>query len=144
MSAGETIYPESLHPTMIAPCGMNCGLCIGHLREKNQCSGCNGDDAIKARHCVGCRIRNCDEIKASEGDFCFECTRFPCARLRQLDRRYRAKYGMSMIENLESIRELGLEGFVTLEKERWKCAECGGVVCVHREQCIYCGHVRIT
>jgi hypothetical protein len=25
---------------MIAPCGMNCGLCIGHLREKKPCGGC--------------------------------------------------------------------------------------------------------
>jgi hypothetical protein len=25
---------------MIAPCGMNCGICIGHLREKRPCGGC--------------------------------------------------------------------------------------------------------
>ena len=142
MSAGEKIYPESLRPTMIAPCGMNCGLCLAHLRRKNRCLGCNGDDAHKAKHCTVCRIKNCDGIKAGEGDFCFQCARFPCARLRQLDKRYRAKYGMSMIENLERLRALGMEGFIALEKRRWKCAECGGVICVHREQCIYCGHVR--
>ena len=54
----------------------------------------------------------------------------------------RARYGMSMIANLGTIREQGLEGFVALEKKRWKCAACGGVICVHREDCIYCGHVR--
>ena len=142
MRPGKTVFPESLDATLIAPCGMNCGLCMGHLREKNRCAGCNGDDAGKPRYCVTCRIRNCDEIKASAGEFCFECSRFPCARLRQLDKRYRTKYGMSMLENLASIRELGLERFVASERERWRCPECGGVVCVHRERCLYCGHAR--
>ena len=49
---------------------------------------------------------------------------------------------MSMLENLASIREVGLARFVALERERWRCSECGGVVCVHREHCLYCGHVK--
>ena len=142
MSTGKTVFPESLDATLIAPCGMNCGLCVGHLRAKNRCGGCNGADAGKPRYCVMCRIRHCEEINASAGAFCFECRRFPCARLRQLDRRYRTKYGMSMLENLASIRELGLERFVASERERWMCPECGVAVCVHRERCLYCGHVR--
>jgi len=142
MNARETRFPESFNSTMIAPCGMNCGLCIGYLREKNPCPGCNGDDADKPKHCVVCRIRHCEEIGGGEQKFCSECAKFPCARLRQLDRRYRTKYGMSMIENLESTVQLGLEGFVTREKDQWRCPECGGVVCVHRTSCIYCGHVR--
>ena len=133
---------ELLTSTMIAPCGMNCGLCIGHLREKKRCPGCNGDDADKPKHCVVCQIRNCDEMGVGEQKFCFHCAKFPCARLRQLDKRYRTKYGMSMIENLESIERLGLEEFVTREKDRWRCPECGGVICIHREDCITCGHTR--
>jgi len=142
MNTEETKYPESLESKMIAPCGMNCGLCIGHLREKNRCPGCNGDDADKPKFCVACRIRHCDKIGGREQKLCFKCAQFPCVRLRQLDKRYRTKYGMSMIENLESIRELGLERFVAREKDRWKCPECGGVICVHRKNCIYCGRVR--
>jgi uncharacterized OB-fold protein len=49
---------------------------------------------------------------------------------------------MSMLENLASIRELGLERFVAAERERWRCPECGVVVCVHRPSCLYCGHAR--
>ncbi|MCL4367818.1 MAG: hypothetical protein M1337_01395 [Actinobacteria bacterium] len=45
---------------------------------------------------------------------------------------------MSMIENLERIRELGLADFIAFERERWKCPVCGGVVCVHEMVCIYC------
>ena len=142
MKAKAPRLPESLTSTMIAPCGMNCGLCIGHLREKKRCLDCNGDDADKPKHCVVCRIRNCDEMASAEQKFCYVCAKFPCARLRQLDKRYRTKYGMSMIENLESIRQLGIEEFVTREKDRWTCPECGGVICVHRESCITCGRAR--
>ena len=38
---------------MIAPCGINCGFCMAHLRDKNKCPGCNSDGpgklAIKNR-----------------------------------------------------------------------------------------------
>ena len=142
MRARETKYPESLHPALIAPCGMDCGLCVAHLREKNQCGGCNGSDGSKPKHCVSCRIKHCDELVAAEAGFCYACSRYPCARLRQLDERYRARYGMSMVENLERIRDLGIDGFVATERERWRCAACGGVVCVHRQECIYCGQAR--
>ncbi|MDA3935248.1 MAG: DUF3795 domain-containing protein [Actinomycetota bacterium] len=138
----EKRYPSSIQPVLIAPCGMDCGLCIGHLRDRNPCGGCGGGDTNKPKHCVVCRIKNCDEIESGDSGFCFDCTKFPCARMRQLDKRYRTKYGMSMLENLERISELGLDGFVASEQERWTCAECGGVICVHREDCIYCGHPR--
>jgi hypothetical protein len=131
--------PEVILPVMIAPCGMNCGICLGFLRDKNRCAGCNSDEASKPKSCVVCRIKTCEENGASPRSFCFECGIFPCVRLRRLDKRYRTKYGMGMLENLRSIRELGLEGFVALERERWKCPECGGVVCVHRARCFYCG-----
>lgn len=142
MNDWETRDPEALNPTMIAPCGMNCGLCVAYLRQKNRCSGCNGDDAHKPKSCVVCHIKHCEETGDSEGAFCFECAKFPCARIRHLDRRYRTKYGMSMIENLESVRALGVEAFVTREKEKWKCPGCGEVICVHRDKCIYCGRPR--
>lgn len=142
MNTRETKHPEPFNSLMIAPCGMNCGLCIGHLRKKKRCSGCNGDDVNKPQDCVQCSIKNCDEMKDHEPKFCFVCDRLPCARLRQLDKRYRTKHGMSMIENLESIKQLGLEVFTTREKDRWKCPECGGVICVHKKECIYCGRLR--
>lgn len=37
------------------------------------------------------------------------------ARLKQLDKRYRTNYNMSMIENLNNIQKLGLKGFLILE-----------------------------
>src|SRR5512136_342611 len=89
--------------TLIAPCGMNCRLCHAYVREKNVCPGCRGDDSLKSKSCVACRIKNCEKIATGRIKYCFSCESFPCARLKQLDKRYRNKYGMSMIDNLENI-----------------------------------------
>ena len=124
---------------LIAPCGMNCGICMAYLRKERRCLGCYREDASKSVTRIRCIIRNCETIKTSESGFCFECSRYPCKRLRQLDKRYRTRYSMSMIENLESIKNIGLAAFVEKEKERWICPNCGGVICVHRGYCYDCG-----
>jgi hypothetical protein len=124
---------------LIAPCGMNCGICLAYLRKDRKCPGCHGDDTNKSITRVSCIIRNCGNIKSSKSGFCYECTEYPCKRLKQLDNRYRTKYSMSMIENLESIKRIGLSTFVEKEEERWKCLKCGGIICVHRGYCYNCG-----
>ena len=124
---------------LIAPCGMNCGVCYAYLRKERKCSGCHGDNTDKSAYCINCIIRNCEMIKISQSGFCFECDKYPCKRLKQLDKRYRTKYAMSMIENLESIKGIGLSAFIDNEKERWQCVKCGGVICVHRGYCDNCG-----
>lgn len=124
---------------LIAPCGMNCGICMAYLRKERRCLGCRIDDPSKFASRTRCVIRNCEAVKTSESGFCFECENYPCKRLRQLDKRYRTKYAMSMIENLESIRKTGLPAFVKKEKERWRCSKCGGTICVHRGYCYDCG-----
>ena len=75
---------------------------------------------------VQCRLRVCNE---RTGHFCFECSEFPCERLKHLDSRYRTRYGMSEIENLEYIRDHGIRKFLELERKKWICEQ--GVFCVH-------------
>ncbi len=123
---------------LIAPCGMNCGICLGYLRDKNKCYGCRGDNEHKPKHRTKCIIKNCELLAKTDSKFCYDCEKYPCARLKQLDKRYRTNYNMSMIENLEYIREYGLENFVCKENERWACNNCGGTICVHRGFCLYC------
>jgi hypothetical protein len=120
---------------------MNCGLCVGYVRDKNRCLGCRAGDEDKAKSCLACTIRNCEVLKSGESDFCGDCDTFPCPRLKRLDVRYRAKYRMSMLENLQAIRDVGIEAFVASEQERWTCPECGGLQCVHTTECVYCGHI---
>ncbi len=125
--------------SLIAPCGMNCGICIGFLREKKKCPGCNSDSKNKTTHCIKCIIRNCEYLENSTSGFCYECPKYPCARLRQLDKRYRTKYRMSMIENLDNIKMLGLDEFLDRENSKWTCTNCKARLSAHRENCLECG-----
>jgi len=121
----------------IAPCGMNCRLCIGYVRDKNKCDGCltPGTKCSKA-----CTLRFCTQ---RNGKYCDNsCPSFPCKRLKGLDKRYRTKYGMSMIENLLHIEEAGIRQFVRNENIRWVCTVCGSLICVHRPECVNCGTIR--
>ena len=129
---------------LIAPCGMNCVICRGYLRKDKPCPGRRGDDALKPTYCAGCIIWNCLTIRTNRSGFCYECDRYPCKRLKALDKRYRTKYGMSMLANLQSIKERGLKAFVADERERWRCPGCGGTLCVHVGRCLACGTLRPT
>ncbi len=134
--------PRSLiKPELIAPCGMNCAVCMGRLlRIENKCPGCRGENTNKPRHCIRCIIINCDNLRENNLIFCSDkCSKFPCARLKALDKRYRTKYHMSMLENLKNISEFGINSFIKSEITRWTCATCGGIICVHRGFCIDCG-----
>ena len=125
--------------SLIAPCGMNCAICMAYLRNRNKCPGCHGEDTNKSVSVLKCIIKSCETIKTNQSGFCFECPGYPCKRLKQLDKRYRTRYAMSMIENLEYIRSYGLSAFIVRENERWRCLKCGGVICVHRGFCYKCG-----
>jgi hypothetical protein len=109
---------------------------MAYLRTKNKCSGCRGslDDKTKTR--LECKIKNCEKLNA---DFCFSCNTFPCAKLKHLDKRYRTKYHMSMIENLANIENFGMTKFLEAENIKWTCRQCGGTICVHRGTCSACG-----
>ena len=133
---------NSIKSKLIAPCGMNCALCYGYVRERNPCPGCFELDTNKPKTRFSCKIRTCEKLKAGNYKYCFKCEDFPCARLKQLDKRYRTKYGMSMINNLEQIRDSGIRLFIRAEKKKWRCKKCSKVICVHKTHCIYCGRSR--
>jgi hypothetical protein len=124
---------------LIAACGMNCGLCIGYLRQKKACGGCyKKDDPNKPNVCRSCKIVNCELLAETVSGFCYDCEKYPCTRLKQLDKRYRTKYRMSMIDNLNFISENGMEKFLENEQNRWRCDVCGSGVSVHRDFCMSC------
>ncbi len=129
---------------LIAPCGMNCRLCLGYIRDKNRCPGCrivDRKDSKKSEYRNRCNIRNCHLIKNGTLKYCCHgCGEFPCNRLKQLDKRYRGKYGMSMMDNLKMIDDLGIRHFIKNQKEKWTCPKCGEMICVHRPVCLSCEH----
>jgi len=122
----------------IAPCGVICDLCLGYQRQKNRCVGCY-NIGNKPFHCTVCSIRKCAEKGENEDLLCNECDKFPCRRIKDLDKRYTKKYGESPIQNLNGIKEIGLANFIAIEEVKWKCDVCGQMLCVHRELCLICG-----
>ncbi len=113
---------------------MNCQICSGYLRDKDSCPGCRSlVEAAEKKHLRKCVIRNCSLLKDKGFKFCSgKCPSFPCLRLKNLDKRYRLKYGMSMLENLEFIFSKGIRKFIAWEKKRW--LKDGKVFCVHNQK----------
>ncbi len=64
----------------------------------------------------------------------------PCKNLDRLDRRYRERYCMSMIENLKMIQAKGIDVFLKNQEEVYGRPNCGDVVCVHDGKCYSCGY----
>ena len=129
---------------MVAPCGMNCSVCSSYLSMENDLKR----KGVMRTYCAGClpRGKNCAFMKkrcellgTGVVRYCYECPEFPCRILVHLDKRYRTHYHMSMIENLEYIKEHGIDRFLKKEEEKWRCSECGGVICCHNGICYSCG-----
>ena len=48
---------------------------------------------------------------------------------------------MSMIENLEFIKNNGIDAFIAQQEAKYKCPKCGGVICVHNKKCYDCNYI---
>ncbi len=127
-------------PELIAPCGMNCGICVAFFgytlngeKRKHACNTCR----LRESKCAFIK-KQCNKLATKEIKYCFECPGFPCANLRTLDKRYREKYGMSMIDNLKYIQASGIDKFLEKEQEKWRCPNCDGTICVHDKKCYTC------
>lgn len=126
---------------MIAPCGLNCALCSGYQRQKDRCGGCNSD-SVRPGYCTSCIIKYCLEKQGDNTQVCnSSCAKFPCRRMKDLDKRYRTKYGESGLENIALIEQIGLKAFAAQDAVKWTCPTCGGLFCVHTATCKTCGTV---
>lgn len=122
---------------MLAPCGITCAVCYVHLKKKKPCLGCRGQDASKPEHCRKCEIKDCTIDRGIK--FCFECPAFPCAIIKRLDKSYRHRYQVSLIENGMRIKIVGTKQYLLEEKEKWTCPDCGGIISLHDRICSECG-----
>ncbi len=126
---------------LIAPCGMDCRICVGYF-------GYTMTGKKRHMQCIGCKPKNkscahlkkyCKRLLKNEVEYCYECPDFPCEHIQRLDSKYREKYQYSTIQNLEDIRDKGMDEFLRKEKEKFKCPNCHEVYCVHTRRCYSCG-----
>jgi hypothetical protein len=108
---------------------MNYAICASYLAMKNDVKR----RGIKMPYCPGCRPRgkrcaylrkHCPKLANDEVAYYFECQGFPCDRLKIIDKRYKSRYRMSMIENLLYIRDDAVENFLGKQQKSWKCNVC--------------------
>lgn len=132
--------PEKIDAEMFAPCGMNCMVCFVHCKPKAACGGCMGSDEGKPGHCRNCVRTACAVEKGLT--YCYECGEFPCRRMKDLDRSYRKRYGVSLIEQADFVKENGIDAFMEEERKRYMCPDCGGVITVHDKWCSECKSVQ--
>jgi len=139
-----------MKPELVAPCGMNRALCVGYFgytmsgtKRKHTCLGCRsgnmegGEKFLQRKKCAFLK-KHCELLSSQKVEFCFECPDYPCVRLQKLDERYRKKYSMSVIENLNFIQTHGMQKFLNSQKEKYSCPECGATTCVHTNLCYSC------
>ncbi len=138
---------QKVTPELIAPCGMNCGICKAYLAYSRGVPYQKG----KVTHCIGCLARNkncafikrnCPKISKNHVRFCYECDIMPCENLDRIDKHYRERYGMSMVENLKEIQAKGIKEFLRAQNEKHKCPVCGDLVSVHDGKCYVCSYIR--
>lgn len=129
--------PERIEPAMFAHCGMNCLVCYKHCCHKNPCAGCLKSAQGKPEHCRKCRIKAC--VKERQLTYCFECSEYPCGQIKRLEKSYHTRYCASLIENSRMVKEQGMAAFLQQQKERYTCAECGGIISLHDAECSECG-----
>ena len=137
-----------MNDELIAPCGMNCGICSRYLALKYDIRS----KGISMAYCMGCRPRDrkctvlkkrCELLEAGRVKYCFECDNFPCTDLKKLDSKYRSKYHMSMVDNLIEIKEQGIDRFITSQETKWRCPGCCGTICCHNGLCFNCDFDRL-
>lgn len=132
-----------MNKELVAPCGMNCAICARYLALTNEIMS----KGVRMSSCTGCRPRDrkcafmkrCPLLLSRQIQCCYECNDFPCGNISTLDKRYRTHYRMSMIENLQYIKENGIQQFLNREQEKWKCPNCGETICCHNGICFNCG-----
>jgi hypothetical protein len=137
-----------LKAELIAPCGMNCNVCSNYLAFVHDTKA----KGVKLPYCAGCRPRDkqcafvkkkCNKILNHHVAFCYECTEFPCELITNLAKGYEARYRMNMVENLRYIHEYGMTTFLESERTKWKCSQCGAVICCHNGICYTCNLERM-
>ena len=129
--------PENERLRLVAPCGIDCGLCELHMckdnprlldhllsrgiaNERLPCAGCRSIEGACPVIGSTCETYVC--VRGKGVEFCYQCGDFPCSKLApSSDRANVLPHNMKTF-NLCSIKRMGVEGFVqesVLIKQRY-------------------------
>ncbi len=129
--------PEDL----LSVCGVPCFACAAFLRAKDPCPGCRDRrEEARRKSGRGCAKKRCAAERGVRA--CFACDRFPCARIRDLAKRYAKDYDYDLI-GIGLRARTDPAGLAAALRQRTTCKECGGVLDLHHRRCFACGKPEI-
>lgn len=126
-----------IHTDMIAACGMICSFCYVHHKHKKPCLGCRAVSESTPNSCRKCDIKACASEKGHT--YCSSCEDFPCVLIKRLDKSYRTRYDISLIDILKDVSLLGPDECLKKYKTRFTCSRCSGTLNMHDLICYDCG-----
>lgn len=118
--------------SMVAPCGIDCGICELHLvsetdelyqsllqrgipKEKLPCPGCRAVEGNCPVKPTVCNTWTC--VKENELEFCSACTDFPCNRLQPAADQANILPHNLKVFNLCLINQIGIKAFTERSAE---------------------------
>ncbi len=105
----------------IACCGIDCGLCPTYYTSgPSKCPGCGGPE-FSIKH-PSCSILTCC-VKNRGFETCAECAQYPCEKLKPWDRADSFVTHKICLQNLNDIKQNGLEKFIEQQALRMKILE---------------------
>lgn len=137
------MHARRIKESLVAPCGMNCGICSNYLAfanglDRSPCSGCRPQNKSCSYLFGKCTGINGGSGGTAEAKFCFECDQYPCKQIDRMDKRYQTSYDMSVKANLEFIKKSGAEAFLNSQADKYTCPSCEGQVSIHNRKCFKC------
>ena len=115
-------------------CGLYCGAC--------KCAECEGCKVLNERSWKpDCRFRECATQHGV--DVCCYCTEFPCGDLVRFNNDKWAHHS-SVLPNLNRIKEVGLEAWLSEQQVRWSCPKCKQGFTWYDKTCNKCGTKLLT
>jgi hypothetical protein len=95
---------------------MNCMVCYKYLSNQ-PCAGCAALGGKPAHR--QCRIRRCAGERGLS--HCFLFGEFPCRLIKNLDKSYKTRYGVSLVEDALAAKEMGIAPFLTAQRSLFTC-----------------------
>lgn len=119
-----------------AICGLFCGTCPSYPKD---CGGCLSSRIAPGCDTCGNGFRDC--AKSHEVTRCYECNEFPCARLESFRGQHVVNgigHHTHVIDDLQSMKESGVEAWVAQQAEAHTCTHCGKLIPWHESACPGC------
>ncbi|MGE5396052.1 MAG: DUF3795 domain-containing protein [Chitinophagales bacterium] len=106
---------------------------------EHKCHGCKTSTLFI--NCRPCPIRACAVEKKAE--HCIECEQYPCdlfsSRMCNPEIAQNLPHTKAAVKNLNRIKEVGLNQWLTEQEKAWRCPDCGTDFSWYASACGKCG-----